>query len=163
MAISGDVAASFRDRPYPGGLTYSGHLLGCAAAIGAIEALEDEDLVARARRLGDEVLAPRLAALAARHPSVGEVRGVGCFWAVELVRDRRTREPLVPYAAAGAAARPVDEVREACLARGVHPFFNGNRLHVCPPLVVDEADLLAGLDAIDEALLVADAWAVGAP
>jgi taurine--2-oxoglutarate transaminase len=159
VAISASVAATFRDRPYPGGLTYSGHLLGCAAAVASIAVMEDDDLVARARRLGDEVLGRRLAAIAAHHPSVGEVRGLGCFWAIELVRDARTREALVPYGATGATARPVAELRAACIARGVYPFTNGNRLHVCPPLVIGEADLHAGLDAIDEALLVADAWA----
>ena len=89
------------------------------------------------------------------------MRGAGCFFAIELVRDRETREPLVPFNAAGDAATPVAETMAACRAEGVWPFAHFNRIHVAPPLVIDEADLRTGLDAIDRALSVADRYCAG--
>ena len=154
------IAEAFGSRPYPGGLTYSGHPLACASAVGSIEAMEDEGIVTHARRLGDEVIGPELRAIAARHPSVGEVRGLGVFWAVELVRDRATREPLVPYNASGPDAAPMAELAAACKAGGVWPFTHFNRMHVVPPCTITENEVRQGLAVIDEALAVADRYAV---
>jgi len=156
VIVHRDVAATFAEHAYPGGLTYSGHPLACAVAVESIRVFEEEDIPGRARRLGEEVIRPELERIAAAHPSVGEVRGLGCFFAIELVRDRATREPLVPFNAAGDAAAPVAEVVAACRERGVWPFSHFNRLHIAPPLVIGEDDLRAGLAAIDEALAVAD-------
>jgi taurine--2-oxoglutarate transaminase len=150
------IAEAFDERPFPGGLTYSGHPLACAAAVGAIRAMDDEGVVTHARRLGDAVIGPELEAIAARHPSVGEVRGLGVFWAVELVRDRATREPMVPYNAAGADAAPMAEVANAMKQRGVWPFTHFNRVHVVPPCNISEQDVRHGLAVLDEALAVAD-------
>ncbi|MEI2697521.1 MAG: aminotransferase class III-fold pyridoxal phosphate-dependent enzyme [Microthrixaceae bacterium] len=99
-----------------------------------------------------------MAKVAARHPSVGEVRGKGCFFAIELVRDRSTREPLVAFNVSGAAAAPVAEVMAVAKAGGVWPFAHFNRVHVAPPLMIDEDDLRAGIAAIDAALDVADRY-----
>src|SRR5215210_2613425 len=97
VVISPAIAATFDERVYPGGLTYSGHPLACAAAVATIEAMVEEGIVENAARLGREVFGPGLEKIAADHPSVGEVRGLGAFWAIELVRDPATREPLSPY------------------------------------------------------------------
>ncbi|MFG2039561.1 aspartate aminotransferase family protein [Dactylosporangium sp. NPDC048998] len=153
------VYETFADRPFPGGLTYSGHPLACAAAVATIEVMRDEGIPERVRDLGERVVRPRLEKLRERHPSVGDVRGLGLFWAIELVRDRGTREMLVPYNAAGEAARPMAEVIAGCKARGVWPFTHFNRVHVVPPLVITEDELLQGIDAIDDALDAADAYA----
>ncbi len=158
VLISDEIAATFADRPYPGGLTYSGHPLACAVALESIRVFEDDQIPERAARLGDEVIAPELAKVAARHPSVGEVRGKGCFFAIELVRDRSTREPLVAFNASGAAAAPVAEVMAAAKAAGVWPFAHFNRVLVAPRLMIDEDDLRAGIAAIDAALDVADRY-----
>jgi taurine--2-oxoglutarate transaminase len=156
------VYEAFAERAYPGGLTYSGHPLACAAAVATIGVMREEGINERVRRLGEEVVRPRLAKLQERHPSVGEVRGLGLFWAIELVRDRATREMLVPYNAAGEAAKPMLEVAAACKAQGVWPFTHFNRLHVVPPCVTSEKDLMNGLDVIDDALDVADRYYTGA-
>ncbi|WP_412537803.1 aspartate aminotransferase family protein [Longispora sp. K20-0274] len=150
------VYEAFADRPYPGGLTYSGHPLACAAAVATIGAMRDEGILDRVRDLGARVIGPRLAEIADRHVSVGEVRGLGFFWAVELVRDRDTREMLVPYNAAGADTAPMAELVSACKERGLWPFTHFNRVHVVPPCVTSEADLLTGLDILDEVLTLAD-------
>ena len=156
VIMSEAISASFATRAYPGGLTYSGHPLACAAAVACIGIYRDEDLIARARRLGDDVIAPALLAMRDKHPSVGDVRGLGMFWAIELVRDRTTREPLVPFNASGAAEAPMAEFAAACKRQGLWPFVVSNRLHVVPPLVIDEQLLRDGLAIIDEALHVAD-------
>ncbi|WP_395758919.1 aspartate aminotransferase family protein [Streptomyces althioticus] len=156
VAISAEIAATFATRPYPGGLTYSGHPLACAAAVATINVMEEEGLVENAASLGASVVGPGLRELAERHPSVGEVRGTGMFWALELVRDRETREPLVPYNASGEANAPMAAFATAAKKAGLWPFVNMNRTHVVPPLNTSEAELKEGLAALDAALSVAD-------
>ncbi|MEO6997641.1 MAG: aspartate aminotransferase family protein [Terracoccus sp.] len=158
VIISDAVAATFYDRPYPGGLTYSGHPLACASAVASLTAFHDEGIIEHARTLGAEVFGPRLREIAERHPSVGEVRGLGVFWAVELVRDRATREPLVPYNATGAAAAPMAAFAAACKERGLWPFTHFNRTHVAPPCTTTADEAREGLDLLDEALEVADGF-----
>jgi taurine--2-oxoglutarate transaminase len=156
VVISDAIAATFADRVYPGGLTYSGHPLACAAAVATITAMRDERIVENAADIGERVLGPGLRELAERHPSIGEVRGLGVFWALELVADRATREPLAPY---GGTSPAMTELLAACRANGVLPFTNYNRLHVVPPCTITEAEAKEGLAALDAALAVADAHA----
>ncbi|WP_223169146.1 MULTISPECIES: aspartate aminotransferase family protein [Microbacterium] len=156
VVISDRIAAHFDTLPFPGGLTYSGHPLACAAGVATFEVFERDGILARVRDLGSRVIEPRLRDLATRHPSVGDVRGMGLFWAIELVKDRETREPLVPFNASGTDAAPVAAVAAACKRDGVWPFTHFNRVHVAPPLVIGEEDLVRGLDVIDRALSHAD-------
>jgi len=153
------VAATFAERPYPGGLTYSGHPLACASAVASITIFREEGIVEHARALGEDVIGPELRRLAEKHPSVGEVRGLGVFWALELVRDRETREPLVPFNAAGADAAPMNEFAAACKQRGLWPFTHFNRTHVVPPCTTSADEVREGLAILDEALEVADRYA----
>jgi taurine--2-oxoglutarate transaminase len=152
VLVSSAVYDTFAQRPFPGGLTYSGHPLACAAAVATIDAMAQEGIVENADRLGREVFGPGLAELAERHPIVGEVRGVGAFWALELVRDRSTREPLVPFNAAGAANAPMAALTAACKRRGLLPFVNGSRTHVVPPLTVTDEEARYGMALLEEAL-----------
>ena len=156
VIISDAIAATFAERPFPGGLTYSGHPLACASAVASINVMREEKVIEHARALGDDVIGPALRALAERHPSVGDVRGLGVFWAVELVRDRETRQPLVPFNASGPAAAPMAEFAAACKTRGLWPFVHFNRTHVVPPCTTSAEDVLAGIAILDEALEVAD-------
>ncbi|MDX6349003.1 MAG: taurine---2-oxoglutarate transaminase [Streptomyces sp.] len=160
VAISEEIAATFATRPYPGGLTYSGHPLACASAVATIKAMREEGIVENAARIGEQVIGPALREIAERHPSVGEVRGLGVFWALDLVKSKETREPLVPYNAAGADNAPMAEFAAACKRGGLWPFVNMNRTHVVPPCTVTEAEVKEGLAALDEALSVADAHTV---
>ena len=156
VAISAEIAASFDTRVYPGGLTYSGHVLACATAVASMNIFEEENILERSRHLGKEVFGPGLEELKAKHPSVGDVRGLGCFWAIELVKNRETKEMFVPFNASGADAAPMVEVVTACKAAGLSPFAHFNRLHVTPPLVISDEDARLGLEIIDQALLLAD-------
>ena len=161
VVISDAIADTFRDRVYPGGLTYSGHPLACAAAVASIQIFEDEDVLGHARMLGEEVIGPELAKIADKHPSVGEVRGLGVFWALELVTDRDTRAPLVPYNASGAAAKPMLDFAAACKAQGLWPFTHFNRTHVVPPCTTSVEEVHEGLAILDDALTVADTYYTG--
>ncbi len=154
VQISQRIADTFAERAYPGGLTYSGHPLACAAANASIKAFKEEGIIDHARMLGRDVIAPALLAMQDRHPSIGEVRGLGVFWAIELVRSRATREPLVPYNAAGADNGPIAELVAACKQRGLWPFTHFNRMHVVPPITISVEELAQGLEIIDDALAV---------
>ncbi|MFE7723377.1 aspartate aminotransferase family protein [Nocardia rhizosphaerihabitans] len=153
VAIGPEIAATFDDRAYPGGLTYSGHPLATAAAVATIAAMTEEGVVENAAAIGAEVIGPRLRALAERHASIGEVRGTGVFWAIELVRDRTTREPLAPY---GGSSPVMDAVLAACKSQGLLPFANFNRIHVVPPCTITAEEAAAGLAILDSALDLAD-------
>jgi taurine--2-oxoglutarate transaminase len=158
VLVSDAIHETFTKRPYPAGMTYSGHPLACAAAVGAIGAMRDENTVAAAARLGTDILGPGLAKLAEDHPCVGDVRGIGGLWTVELVRDRETKELLVPVGATGEANAPMTAVLKACLGRRLLPLILGNRIHVAPPLNVSDDDAATGLATLDEALAAADTF-----
>ena len=161
VIISDRIAAHFADKPYPGGLTYSGHPLACASAVASINIFKEEGIVEHSRWLGEAVIGPELRKLQDRHPSIGEVRGLGTFWALDLVRNRDTREPLVPYNAVGADAKPMADLAAACKARGLWPFTHFNRMHVVPPCTTTADEVRQGIEIIDEALTVADAFYAG--
>lgn len=158
VVISEAISATFNDRVYPGGLTYSGHPLACASAIATMEAYESDGIIENARRVGDEVLRPGLEAIAKRHRVVGDVRGLGVFFALDLVSDRATKEPLAPY---GASSSAMNEIIAACKNERLLIFANYNRLHVVPPCIITDDEARDGLDRLDRALEVGDKYYVG--
>jgi taurine---2-oxoglutarate transaminase len=160
VIISDRISATFAERAFPGGLTYSGHPLACAAAVASIGIFKEEGIIENAAMLGRDVIGPRLAAMAEKHACIGEIRGIGAFWAIELVKSKATREMFVPYNAAGPQMAPMNEIIGACKANGVWPFNQWNRFHICPPLTTTPEDLHAALDVLDEALNLGDAHCV---
>ena len=158
VVLNEALSATFNDRVYPGGLTYSGHPLACATAVACIETMERERIVENARHVGDDVLRPGLDELATRHRIIGDVRGRGVFFALELVSDRTTKEPLAPYGGSSAA---MNEILAACREERLLIFNNFNRLHVVPPCTVTDDEALDGLARLDRALAVADKYYVG--
>src|SRR5882724_6021855 len=118
MVVREPIADWVRDKYFAGGLTYSGHPLACASGVASIEAFQEEGIVENAAAMGD-VFRVEVAKLAEKHPSIGEVRGLGCFWGLELVKSRETREALVPYNAAGEDAKPMGAVVKRALDRGL--------------------------------------------
>ena len=149
VVISDEIAATFDDRVFPGGLTYSGHPLAAASIVASINAMRDEGIVENAARVGADVIGPGLAALSERHPVIGEVRGLGVFWALDLVSDRSTRAMLAPY---GGTSEAMNVLVAGCKKRGLLPFTNYNRLHVVPPCTVTDAEAKEGLAILDEVL-----------
>jgi taurine--2-oxoglutarate transaminase len=156
MTVRDHVYDAIKDRYFAGGLTYSGHPLACAAGVASIEAFREEGIVENSAAMG-EVLREELPGLAERHPSVGDVRGAGgVFWGLELVRDRETREPLVPFNAGGEAAEPVARLTKAALDAGLYLFVHWNVVMIAPPLTITREELDEGLGILDEALAIAD-------
>jgi taurine--2-oxoglutarate transaminase len=158
VVIGPKIAEFFNDKMFPGGLTYSGHPLACAAAVASIGIFKEERIVENARTIGETVIGPELEKIKAKHPSVGDVRGLGVFWAIELVRNRETREPLVPYNASGPAAKPMLELANACKERNLWPFTHFNRMHVVPPCTITADEAREGLAIIDDVLSIADSY-----
>jgi taurine---2-oxoglutarate transaminase len=144
VLIAGPISHHFDERVFPGGLTYSGHPLAAASIVGALTAMREEGVVDNAKRVGADVIGPRLSQLAETHEVIGEVRGSGVFWAVELVEDRDSRTPLT--------AASIGDIKADLLSRGLLPFFAENRIHVVPPCVITPEDATRGLDIIDEVL-----------
>ena len=155
MVVSEPISEWVRSRYFAGGLTYSGHPLACASAVASIEAFREEGIVENAAAMG-EYFGAELARLQERHPSVGDVRGLGCFWGLELVKDRATREPLVPFNGTGEDAKPIGAVAKAALDRGLYLMTHWNVAMVCPPLTITRDEAEEGLAALDAALAVAD-------
>jgi taurine--2-oxoglutarate transaminase len=161
VVISQKIADTFKDRQFPGGLTYSGHPLACASAVASINIFKEEKIVENAKNIGATVIGPELEKLKAKHPSIGEVRGLGVFWAIELVRNRETRKPLVPFNAAGADAKPMLDIAAECKKEGLWPFAHFNRMHVVPPCTISADEVREGIAIIDQALTIADSYYEG--
>jgi taurine--2-oxoglutarate transaminase len=157
MIVREPIARWVRDKYFAGGLTYSGHPLACASAVASIEAFQEEGIVEQSAASG-ELFRERLGELQARHPSIGEVRGLGCFWGLELVKSRETREMLVPFNATGEAAAPVMRVAKAALERGLYLMVHWNVIMVCPPLTITAEELDEGVAILDEVLSIADEY-----
>ncbi|HLB39135.1 MAG TPA: aminotransferase class III-fold pyridoxal phosphate-dependent enzyme [Actinomycetota bacterium] len=157
VAISPAIAQHFDDHVFYGGLTYNSHPLSCAAALAAIQVLEDDDLIGNAKRL-EPVMRRHHEELADRHPSVGLVRNIGLFGILELVEDRDTMKPLSPY---NVNNDTMVAINRALLERGVFTMIRWNGIMTNPPLCVTEEHLQEGFEAIDEVLFIAD-QAIGA-
>jgi taurine--2-oxoglutarate transaminase len=146
------VADHFRDRVFYGGLTYGSHPVCCAAALATIAVYEQDGLVEKARRTGATMQA-LMADLAARHPSVGAARSIGLFGAIELVRDRRTREPMAPF---NGTSEEMTALARFFRQEGLYTFVRWNWFFTNPPLVIEEPDLREAFDIIDRGLALAD-------
>ncbi len=159
MNVRKPIADWVRDKYFAGGLTYSGHPLACASAVASIEAFKEERIVENSAEMGG-VFGVKLRDLQEKHPSIGEVRGLGCFWGIELVKNRETREPLVPFNATGEDFAPVVRVAKAALERGLYLMTHWNVIMVCPPLTITRDEIDEGIGILDEALSIADEYAV---
>lgn len=149
VVISTPISESFNDRVFPGGLTYSGHPLACATAVATIDVMKDEKIVEQAAEIGEKVIGPGLRELAKKHKVIGEVRGLGVFWALDLVTDRSSRAPLAPY---GGTSPAMTALVNECKKRGLMPFTNFNRLHVVPPCNITAEEAHEGIAILDAAL-----------
>ncbi|MGI9135911.1 MAG: aspartate aminotransferase family protein [Candidatus Nanopelagicales bacterium] len=158
VVISADIAATFDERVFPGGLTYSGHPLAAASIVASIDAMKEEGVVENAAMIGEKVLGPGLRALQEKHPVIGEVRGLGVFWALDLVTNRATRAPLAPY---GGTSQAMTDLVVECKARGLMPFANFNRMHVVPPCTITVEEAEAGLAILDDVFTIIDKYYEG--
>jgi taurine---2-oxoglutarate transaminase len=141
VIISDSIANAFTSDVFPGGLTYSGHPLAMASIVATLDAMADEKIVENAASIGEKVLGPGLIELGKKHPMIGEVRGVGVFWALDLVDDPETRMPV--------SSAVVAEVKNSLMEAGLLPFTADNRIHVVPPCNVSADEVEAALAIYD--------------
>lgn len=153
--VSEPIAKYFDDHVLWGGLTYGAHALGCAAAIATINVYKEDRLIERAREMG-KVLGQELEKLKAKHPSVGDVRYIGLFSIVETVRNRKTREPMVPFNARADQMGPMALVSKFFRENGLYTFVRWNNFFVNPPLCITKQELMEGLEIVDRALEITD-------
>jgi taurine--2-oxoglutarate transaminase len=154
--VTDTIAEYFEDRPLLAGLTYNAHSVGCAAAVACIEIYKSDKLIENAAAMGD-ILRVELEKMKAKHPSVGDVRSIGLFSIVELVKNRETREPLVPYNAKPTELGPMPAFNAYLREHGVFTFVRWNTFFCNPPLTITEAQLREGLAVMDKALDIVDA------
>jgi taurine--2-oxoglutarate transaminase len=153
VAMTPAIAHTFADRVFQGGLTFNGHPISLAAAIANLLVMKEEGLIEQAAARG-KVMARLLRELGEAHPSVGDVRSIGLFGAVELVKDRATREPLAPF---NSTSPEMDSLRRFLLDRGLFVYTHWNIVLVLPPLIISEAELQEGFSILDEGLRQIDA------
>lgn len=154
VVVSSKIGDYFEDHMLWAGLTFSGHPMSCAAGLATIRVYQDEGLIERSKQMGKLLLA-ELSSLKTRHPSVGDVRGVGLFCGVELVKNRETHEPLERWNAPGAGV--TGQITAAAMKRGLYILGRWGVLEVAPPLVVSEDEVHKGVGILDEVLEIADA------
>ncbi len=152
VAMRAEIAHFFDQRPFVGGLTYNGHPISLAAALATIQVMHSDHLVERAAAMG-RVMADMLAELVERHPSVGEARSIGLFGAVELVRDRQTKEPMAPY---NGSSAEMAALRKFMLAQGVFVYTHWHTVLLLPPLIITEEQLAEGFAVLEQALEITD-------
>jgi len=146
------VAQHFEKNVFFGGLTYNSHPLACAAALGAIQAYEEDDMIGNAKRMG-ELMKRHHEALRAKHPCIGLTRSIGLFGILELVRDRKTMEPLAPFNGTSDEMKAISkDFRE----HGLYTFVRWHTIMTNPPLCINEDELAEGFAIIDRALDIAD-------
>jgi taurine--2-oxoglutarate transaminase len=159
VVISDVISHTFDDKVFAGGLTYMGHPMACATAVATIDVMKEEKMLENATMIGETILGPGLAELAKKHKVIGDIRGAGVFWGVDLVSDRATHEPLAPY---GSTSPAMNELVAACKKNGLMPFNNFNRIHLCPPCNISVEDAKLGLEIMDKSLAEIGKYYTGA-
>lgn len=152
VAMSEKIAAHFDQNVFYGGLTYNAHPMSLAAAVATLKVLEEDDIVGNSKRMG-EVMAGLLRGVKEKHPSVGDVRSIGLFGVIELVKNRETREPLAPF---NGNSAPMTELGAFLKANGLAAFLHWNNLFTNPPLIINEAQLREAFSIIDAGLAITD-------
>jgi len=157
MTVSQEVADWLKANKFPGGQTYAGHPLACASGVASLKVFQSEGIVETAAARGRQLM-KMLARLADKHPSIGDVRGKGLFIGIELVKNRETREPLIPFAAGGAAAEPFPDMMKYAMDRGLYLSFFSNVIRLTPPLNISQPDLEFACEILDDMLEIADGY-----
>jgi taurine--2-oxoglutarate transaminase len=152
VAMKSEIAATFAERTFESGLTYNGHPISLAAAIAVIDVMQSDHLVEKAAQTG-ETLAELLAELAGRHPSIGEVRSIGMFGVIELVRNPKTREPMAPY---NGSSPEMAALKKFALDHGLYIYTHWHTVLIIPPLIMTPDQLVEGFSILDDGLKITD-------
>ena len=152
VAMKPEIAAAFNEHAYEGGLTYTSHPVSLAAAIANINVMREDKLVEHTAGMG-KVLKRMLTDLGEAHPSVGEVRNIGLFGIIELVKDRKTKEPMAPW---NGSSPEMAALKKYCLDHGLFLYTHWHTVLIIPPLIITEEQLKEGFDVLDKALEITD-------
>jgi taurine---2-oxoglutarate transaminase len=152
VAMKPEIATAFNDMPFESGLTYTSHPISLAAAVANISVMRDDRIVEHAAAMGP-VLNRMLTDLGEEHPSVGEVRNIGLFGIIELVRDRRTKEPMAPW---NGSSLEMTALKKYCLEHGLYLYTHWHTALIIPPLIISEEELKEGFNVLDKALEITD-------
>ena len=157
VAMKPEIAAAFNETAFESGLTYTSHPISLAAAVANINVLREDNLIKRAAGMGP-VLKRMLTDLGEAHPSVGEVRNLGLFGIIELVKDRKTKAPMSPW---NGSSPEMSALKKYCLDHGLFLYTHWHTILIIPPLIITEEELKDGLDILDKALEITDKAAKG--
>jgi taurine---2-oxoglutarate transaminase len=157
VAMREEIARTFDEKVFQGGLTYTAHPVSLAAAAANIRVIQEEGLVERSNQMGAVLRRKLMADLGEQHPSVGEIRNIGLFGIIELVRNRDTREPLAPF---NSSSPEMNQFKKTVLANGLFLYTHWHTVLVIPPLIITEAELTEGFEVLDKALEITDRAAV---
>jgi taurine--2-oxoglutarate transaminase len=152
VAMSEKISAHFGDNVFYGGLTYNAHPMCLAAGKAVLEVLEQDDLVGNSERMG-KVMAELLAGLKEKHPSVGDVRSLGLFGGLELVKNRATKEMMAPY---NGTSEPMNQLGAFLKEQGVSTMIHWNKVFTTPPLIINQQQLNETFAILDQALEITD-------
>ena len=152
VAMKPEIAAAFDEHAYEGGLTYTSHPVSLAAAIANINVMREDKLVEHSMKMG-KVLKRMLTDLGESHPSVGEVRNIGLFGILELVKDRKTKEPMAPW---NGSSPEMIALKKYCLDHGLFLYTHWHTVLIIPPLIITEELLKEGFEVLDQALEITD-------
>lgn len=152
VAMKPEIAAHFDEIPYEGGLTYTAHPVSLAAAVANIDILRNDKLIERTAQMGP-ILNRELTDLGEAHPSIGDVRSIGLFGILELVKDRKTKEPMAPW---NGSSPEMKAFRQYCLDHGLFLYTHWHTVLIIPPLIVTEEQLAEGISILNKALEITD-------
>jgi taurine--2-oxoglutarate transaminase len=152
VAMKPEIAAAFDEHAFESGLTYTSHPITLAAAVANIQAMREDKVVEHAAGMG-AVLRRMLSDLGEAHPSVGEVRSIGLFGIIELVKDRKTKEPMAPW---NGSSPEMAALKKYCSDHGLFLYTHWHTVLIIPPLIINEKELKEGFDVLDEALKITD-------
>jgi taurine--2-oxoglutarate transaminase len=153
VAMKQAVADTFKEHAFEGGLTWNGHPISLAAAVAVIQVMQQDHLIEHAAEMGS-VLGEMLAELQDRHPSVGEVRNIGLFGIIEVVKNRKTKEPICPF---NGSSPEMAALKKRLLEMGVYVYTHWHTILIIPPLIITPDQLAEGIAALDDALKITDA------
>jgi len=157
LIVSDPIAHYFDDKPLMLGLTYSAHAVACAAALAVLNVYEDENLIENASRMGTYVEA-QVEKLKAKHPSIGDFRNTGLLGCIELVKNRKTLEPMAAWNGKPETMAIMNPVAAKIRELGMYTFVRWNYIFIAPPLCITKEQIDEGLDIISQAIALADPY-----
>jgi len=152
VAMKPEIAATFDETVFESGLTYTAHPISLAAALANIDVMREDKIVEHAAALGP-VLHQLLVGLGENHPSVGDVRSIGLFGIIEVVKNRQTKEPMAPW---NASSPEMNALKKYCTENGLFVYTHWHTILIIPPLIITGEQLREGFDVLDKALEITD-------